>query len=493
MDLQAIERLKKKSEELKDGSWGLYQEAMKFALPNESTVGSDNALKKADELYDSTVMIENNKLARKQVNMILPTNIQWGGLKTDMQDVNSQQTETLQAYGDNIYKVLINSNLNKEALGFFLNLGIGTACIKMTYTGDNRRPIEFLNIPLPNFSFLEGINGKILHTFVTTENLRYDQIVSMFPDGNVGSLTEDGTYKIIESVVPSEDKKKKGFSYVVTVNGMSELIYETEIDYNPFVVCRTLKTGNSIWGNGVVINILANATNLNNSKYLKRVMGKATIKPALAYEGDPKQMKRFNIELGKMFYLGARGQNAINPVNLMGNANVELMNIQDDMQQIREGMFSSYISQMEGVQPRTAYEWQQRNSEFLEVFSANYNMIEEEMLIPIFMNTLLILAKLNYNQMDDTIINDDTVVPVFYNKLTENYKQEKIDNFNRLINNLIQVGGTPQFALGLMNVPQSVSNLTNWYDVDFSMFKDEKEMEQFLQGYLQQFMGGGQQ
>ncbi|MGL6098454.1 MAG: portal protein, partial [Fusobacteriaceae bacterium] len=162
MDLEQVKKLYDKAKKYKEGVWELYKEAMKYGLPNESDTAGDITLKDPTGLYDSTAMIENGKLARKQVNMILPTNIQWGGLKTDFGTTgNSQQTETMQSYGNNVYKVLVESNLNKESMGFFSNLGVGTACMRMGYTGDLKAPIKFSNVPLPNFMFLEGGSGEV--------------------------------------------------------------------------------------------------------------------------------------------------------------------------------------------------------------------------------------------------------------------------------------------------------------------------------------------
>lgn len=357
MDLEQIKRLNDKAKVYKDGVWELYKEAMKYGLPNESDVIGDIKLKDPEGVYDSTAMIENSKLARKQVNMILPTNIQWGGLKTDLgTNPNSQDKETLQQYGNNVYKVLVNSNLNKEAMGFFLNLGVGCACMRMTYTGNLKRPVKFSNIPLPNFQFLEGTNGEVQITFVETQKLRLDQLIEMFPEaGSLKSMGADEDYKIVETVVPLEDGRS-GYEYVVTLNGFDEEIFRTELEYNPFVVCRALKTGSSIWGTGVLINVLPNIRNLNNSKYLKRVIGKASIKPPIAFTGEQEHFNKINFELGKMMYLGEIGRNRVEPVNLVGNTNIELMNIEDDLRQIRDGMFSSYISNLDmgGVQPKSA-------------------------------------------------------------------------------------------------------------------------------------------
>ncbi|MGL5050617.1 MAG: portal protein, partial [Fusobacteriaceae bacterium] len=139
-------------------------------------------------------------------------------------------------------------------------------------------------------------------------------------------------------------------------NGYSNILFETEMSYNPFIVTRSLKGGGSIYGVGVALKVLPNIINLNNSKYLKRVYGKLGIKPPLAFEGDNKHMNNIELEMGSMFYLGQRGQNSISPLNLSSSVNMELMNIEDDKMQIRDGMFSSYISNMDslGQQPRTA-------------------------------------------------------------------------------------------------------------------------------------------
>ncbi|MGL5051026.1 MAG: portal protein [Fusobacteriaceae bacterium] len=496
MELQQVKTLYDKAKIYKDGVWEVYKEAMQYGLPNESDVVGDVSLKNPDGLYDSTAMIENGKLARKQVNMILPTNIQWGGLKTDMEGTgNSQDVETLQSYGNNVYKVLINSNLNKESMGFFLNLGVGTACMRMTYTQDMKRPVKFSNIPLPNFSFLEGTSGEVQITFVETQKLRLDQLVGMFPEAPLNGMSADEEYKIMETVVPS-DKNIGTYEYIVTLNGFDEELTRVELKYNPFVVCRAIKSGSSIWGNGVLVNVLPNIRNLNNSKYLKRVVGKAGIKPALAFEGDQEHYGKINFELGKMFYMGQRGVNSITPINIANDVNIELMNIEDDIKQIRDGMFSSYISNLDmgGVQPKSSTEWNIRHSEFLEIFSANYNMVEEEFLIPIFMNTLYILSELSYNEMDSSIIDNEEISPVFFNKLTENYKQENIEKLNGMLGNLMNIMGSPQGVLGVLNLDLVVGKMADWFDVDRSLMKDEGEIQQFLEQYLQSMLQqGGEQ
>ena len=95
--------------------------------------------------------------------------------------------------------------------------------------------------------------------------------------------------------------------------------------------------------------------------------------------------------------------------------------------------------------------------------------------------------------MDTGLLEDDELSPVFFNKLTENYKQENIDKLNGVFSNLLQIMGTPQGVLGLLNMGEASDKLFDWYDVDKSILKDESEREQFVESYLQSLMQGGQQ
>lgn len=114
-------------------------------------------------------------------------------------------------------------------------------------------------------------------------------------------------------------------------------------------------------------------------------------------------------------------------------------------------------------------------------------------MIPVFMNCLYILAKLGYNEMDTQILEDEELSPVFFNKLTENYKQDNIQQLNGLFTNLLQIMGTPQGVLGVLNVGDVCDKLADWYDIDKSVLKDEGEREQFIEGYINSLMQGGQE
>ncbi|MGL4671184.1 hypothetical protein [Cetobacterium sp.] len=116
-------------------------------------------------------------------------------------------------------------------------------------------------------------------------------------------------------------------------------------------------------------------------------------------------------------------------------------------------------------------------------------MVEEEFLTPVFMNTLVILSTLGYREMDMGELQDEEALPVFFNKLTENYKIENIDKINGVLNNLMQIMGTPQGVLGVIDLNATIQKLSEWYDVDKSIFKEEGEIQSFLEQYLQSMQG----
>ncbi len=486
LNLEQLKNHLQTSIQQKNNVWELYQTAMKYTQPNENTALSTNKINKPEEIYDATSMIESEKLSRKLVNMILPTNMQWAGLKSinETQESSSLKKE-LDRYGDNVYRILVNSNLNKEALSFFMNMNIGTGCMRMRYTGEYNRPIEFTNLSLKNLYFLEGGDRKPKYIFYEYLEQRLDQIVDMLPDDYKPSATmsDTTTYNVMECCYEVEDGVWK---YIMSLDRMNEILYETELNYCPIIITRGLKTTDSQWGIGSALKCLPNIVNLNDSKYVKRIAGRSLIKPPMLFEGNVKDLADINIELGKIAYLGQRGQNNITPLNVMGNANIEFSNIEEDKEQIREAFFATYIYPgMNQGNPATASEWRQRYQEFLEVFSPNYSMIEEEFLKVIFMNTLSILCGIGFDGMEDTFLSNADTTPTFYNKLTENWREEKINRLNQYLTNIAQLIGNPQLIFAVVNPTYLVTELAKWYEIDLEMLQDEELIEQFATQYVQ--------
>ena len=161
MKIKSLEELKPlfaMAEEYKDDIKNLYAEAMKYVMPNaDFNSETFSEIKKADAVYDTLAMVESDKLSRKIVNMVLPTSMQWGTLTSNGKMTNKNKLDT---YGESIYKNIITSNLNKEALSFFNCLNIGTSVMRLNFTEDPSNPFKFDTLALNGLFFLEDKDGS---------------------------------------------------------------------------------------------------------------------------------------------------------------------------------------------------------------------------------------------------------------------------------------------------------------------------------------------
>ena len=174
-----IRALKDLAEQDRDQKWSLISCCLRYTMPNESRweTGDHNITDQTQGIYDSTAVNKSSKLARKLVNMFFPTNVQWGGLQGADDEVKDIQ-ETLQEYGEKVYKIIQQSNLNKEALPFIQNWStIGTGGLRLIYTGDMKEPVSFKQMPLNDLFFLEDGKGRPETTFFRNQDMRKDQVL----------------------------------------------------------------------------------------------------------------------------------------------------------------------------------------------------------------------------------------------------------------------------------------------------------------------------
>lgn len=482
MKIKSLEELKPlfaMAEEYKDDIKNLYAEAMKYVMPNaDFNSETFSEIKKADAVYDTLAMVESDKLSRKIVNMVLPTSMQWGTLTSNGKMTNKNKLDT---YGESIYKNIITSNLNKEALSFFNCLNIGTSVMRLNFTEDPSNPFKFDTLALNGLFFLEDKDGSPKIAFY-----KHFEIPNYIVNEKYGLSLESKEINYIECCYEYGEGKDLKTHYIVCNENFTEIYFENkDMGYFPLIICRGEKYSNNIWGIGPAIKALPNIVNNNETVYNIKLNTHAKQKPPLFFEGMKEDFKNFNFALGKLNYLGNANTNRISNLPNMSDLNPALMDSEKDRQAIRDIFFSSYITKDLGNgNPRTAYEWQQRYREFLEVFSPNYEMIEGEFLKPIFENCLKILILEEIDGINKEDIKTMEFKPKFKNKLTENYTQEKIQNFNNYISNIANIVGNPQIVIGVLKPDVLIKKYAEWYDIDMSLIKKPEEINQIIGQYL---------
>lgn len=497
MDMEKLKNIKVLADEHKTLIWDLVSTCMKYTSPNETQTKDNLSLSSNDNTkggYDSTAIIESGKLSKKLANMIFPPQVQYGGLKSE--DVYSKsEQELIKQYGDMTYDVIKKSNLSKEMLNYLQNWStLGTGALRVIETNDLSMPFRIKQLPLSNLSFTEDGFGRPNYVFFTNSNVTFLQAKHTW-DIDIPDIDDGKTVTtVVESVYFEQVLGMKGiYHYVVSDEAMEVVYKEEQLDYNPFIVTRYKRFTNGIyWGNGEAMNCLSNIHNINITAKGIRKVGKKMVDPSLLGYGKPEIINRIKLRIGKITNMGDSTSNGLT-LPPQGNPQVEFFNLERDELVIKQTFYADFmnsVSQDSGV--RTAYEWRLRNQEFLNVFSPNYAMFEEEGLSPIFEAVFKILLKIQYKGMDSKKIEKLEIKPFFRNKLTDNGNFEKIDNFNRYYGNLVQNFGVP-VALMMIDVAEAMEVLSMWYEIDIKLLKERDVYEPLLEKYLQNLIGSNMQ
>jgi len=490
--IKSMKAKQQQAETHREEIWGLIEDSIKYTSPSESSLRDDSTITTADKtkgIYDSTAILESNKLAKKLTNMMFPSGVQYAGLVGNEND-SKPNKNTIKKYGEEMFNVASNSNLNKELLNYIQNWStLGTGALRVIETGDADMPLRFKQLPLKNLTFVEDAFSRPNYVFYKNMAMTNDIIEQLWGKG-FNTEDEEKEFEVLETVYFEKTVGMEGkYHYIVSDFDYKEIIKDEELTYNPFIITRYKRFANGIyWGNGEAMNCMANIININADRLLLRIAGKQAITPAYLGYGDKKVLSTIKIRLGEIAYMGTGGQNGVQ-LAPQGNANLEAMTIQEDALVIKQTFYADFMNSVasdSGV--RTAYEWQLRNQEFLNVFSPNYSMFEEEGLIPIFKAVFEILKKIEYGIIEKSVVDKLEMKPMFKNRLTDNTNFEKIQNFNRYVQNLVQSFGVP-IAIMSINVVEAIDVLSMWYEVEPKVLNDRSKYEQLLDQYIQSLIG----
>lgn len=490
--LRSIKAKKDIAEKHRDEVWGLITDSIKYTSPNESSTKDDSTITTIDGtkgVYDSTAILESNKLAKKLTNMMFPSGVQYMGLVANENESRLNKA-IVKKYGEEVFNMIERSNFNKELLNYVQNWStLGTGALRIIETEDINMPFRFKQLPLKNLSFVEDGFGRPSYVFYKNMSMTNDQIEQVWGKG-FNTEEMDKEFEVLETVYFERTQGMDGiYHYIVSDFELKEIIKEEQLTYNPFIITRYKRFANGIfWGSGEAMNCMANIVNINSCRYSLRVASERSIKPAYLGYGDKKVLSTLKIRMGEISYMGMSGQSDIR-LAPQGDANLEAMTVQKDELVIKQTFYADFMNSVadnSGV--RTAYEWQLRNQEFLNVFSPNYSMFEEEGLVPIFKGAFEILKKIQYGIMEKSTIDKLDMKPFFKNRLTDNSNFEKIQNFNRYLQNVVQSFGVP-VAIMSIEVAESIEILSMWYEVEPKMLKDRSKYEQLLERYIEGLIG----
>jgi len=315
------------------------QEAYKFVHPNkeiffefpeETTRGESTT----NEIFDSTGEIGIQGFANNVQALILPPHRHFASLKAGP-DVPDNQVEglnkDLQEITNQIFKWINLSNLNLVANESFMELGIGTAIIRIE-EGTDEEPFNFTSIDVAQVAFEAGPNQSIENVW-RKMRLSIRLIKRTWPGAvipaEIGS-DENVEIELIEGVIfyPENDKDSQFFYYVQLMNGKD--VFSQFRNYSPFTVGRYSVRTNELVGRGPALIALNDIKVLNKMAETELKAARFKVDPPwLVNTGSHINPYNVRIRPGVPIYVNGPLQGAIEPLSIGGDPNFTQLVISD--------------------------------------------------------------------------------------------------------------------------------------------------------------------
>lgn len=474
-----------------------------FEFPEDTTRGESTT----NEIFDSTPEMGLQGFANNVQSLILPPHRHFASLKAGP-DVPDEQVdalnEELQKITNQIFKWINLSNLNLVSNESFMELGIGTAIIRIE-EGTDEEPFSFTSIDLAQVAFEGGPNQSIENVWrkmrLPVRLIKRTWPGSVIP-AEIGS-DENVEVEVIEGVIfyPENDKDSRFFYYVQLMGGKD--VFTEFRNYSPFTVGRYSVRTNELVGRGPAL------IALNDIKVLN-TMAETELKSA-RFKFDPpwlintgSAMNPFNINItpGTPIYVDGSLQGAIEPLSIGGDPNFIQLSISDLRARILKIMLANPMP-TNPVPGQTATDATLRQQEWIRNSGIAIGRLIREFVQPIVEKVIIILQKkglLDLSQLKtvDKLVIDNKIIELRLNTPLADVQNldeiKKMEDFAQFLGMVVgPVGGMPPsvFALKTLDIADWAANKFN---IDLELVRDrgpapEFTMTQLMQNIQQQAAG----
>lgn len=438
-----------------------------------------------------------DKLRNKLSSLVVNNNYIWGYIDAPrFVTISEADKKEFDKVTEKVFDVLqTESNFEAEKASILSDFLIGTACFKVSYTGNMFSPIRIDYSKLENIMLGRDRNGKPGDVFEKKKITKSDLIdafgVDILKNELVNRMNEQDKREIYEGVV--YDYQSKKYIFAASFNSsFDELIYSEYMDYNPWVIARCEKMRESPYGAGPGIKAVKEISQVNSKKENIEKIGEKLAKPSWIYYGDLRFAKRARINTpGAVTVMGKPGQNKFEPVNQGIDLNVEFFNLEENRQTLNDLFFIDFITNIKDVDTLkgvTATATQIAVTKFAEQIEPMYSMLQKELLEPTVMKAFECCKRANLIDITKIEYLKDPASKTsirFYNAITIAQEQDDLERANLYIRDLVAKLG-PQIALNNMNISKHIDAQRKRYRVKTEEFLSGEETEKKLQENMQQ-------
>ncbi len=252
--------------------------------------------KKMSKVFDSTAIHSTQRFANKIQSSLFPPYRAWCRLQSGNEIPIERRWEiqrVLDAYNEQMFSILRQTNFDLAMSEFLLDLSVGTA-VMLIQPGDESIPIRFTAVPQYLVSLEEGPHGTVDNVYRKLR-VKGEAISLQWADAKIPAQlqsmidkkpTED--IELLEATV--YNKQDNIYCYhVVHEKSKSELVYRT-MKVSPWIVARYMKVAGEVYGRGPLIAAMPDVKTLN--KTVELVLKNAALAVAGVYTAADDVLQR---------------------------------------------------------------------------------------------------------------------------------------------------------------------------------------------------------
>lgn len=395
-------------------------ELAKYIAPNKKDIQYDSVpgAKKTEEIFDATAIHAKNLLVAMLTGEITSASKRWFNLRFKSPELNND-FESL-AWLDEVkqitYHYINRSNLYRELNLLYHELvDLGTVPLFIDSLPPDRKGrfggLTFKAIPLKESYIAEGGDGLVAVLYRKFKMTAFAAAktwgINNLPE-KIKQVYENKPFEyvaILHCVYPRnipvpEDEillsTKKEYASVYYSLDDKNVISESGYDFFPFAVPRWMKYPGEVYGRGPADDSLPDIKTLNMVEEMELKWNALKIHPVLLKQKGA-LLGQFTLEPRALIEVqaGVPANQALSPLDLGGDLNVQSIMIADKRKQIEASFFTDHIKAIISIDAprRTATEIQLRYDLMQQMLGPVLTNIEQELLNPLVNKILEILFR----------------------------------------------------------------------------------------------------
>ena len=444
---------------------GLYNEVYEYTDVNFSIKDSGTVEKQSKRGVESVILKSQNFLCNFIMSSIFSKSGRWATVKVNQEafkklsgvdgeaaeGLSNEINKVLENNSDTVYFTNDNTNYYTETSKALLDcIKVGTGIRKIIELKDNTKCFTYAYQNLDNIYILEDNLGKpnIIFKVYVEKNLNdINDLFGHLPITTPKGLNEDKLEEkinIIECVVGVFDEDTSTYKYYhgLFTEAFEEMLYEGELNYNPYTVFRWKINSSNPWGIGIGLENLDLFKELKDLKEKRKKHADKIVSPPLNFYGSTDLINKVSLKANAKNYGGSGiggDKYGVEPINIGTNLLPVEKDIEQVKQEIREVFMSQPLGDVSDTKNRSATEMSLRHEMFRKEFSGTYELINTELLEPTFMNAYYIMdgKGLLDKTENESYINISQIQ--YINELTRNAGSDEVVNVINFYVTLSQV------------------------------------------------------